>query len=51
MIKNNESLRDVQAVQDQQIIFAPVDTYTNENIITYTEVLNNLADAFEKHSA
>ncbi len=29
---------------------APADTYVNESIITYTEILNALADAFEKQS-
>ena len=51
VIAKNEALRNVTAVKDKQTLFAPADTYTNENIITYTEVLNNLADAFEKHSA
>ncbi len=26
---------------------APNDTYTNESIITYTEIFNSIADAFE----
>ena len=47
LIKDNAALKNVTAVQDSQLVFAPADTYTNENIITYTEVLNAIADAFE----
>ena len=47
LIKDNAALQNVTAVKDGHIITAPEDTYTNENIITYTEVLNQIADAFE----
>ncbi|SDS34832.1 siderophore ABC transporter substrate-binding protein [Corynebacterium timonense] len=40
-------LQNVPAVQNGQIYVAPNDTYTNESIITYTEILNALAEAFE----
>lgn len=47
VIEENPALANVSAVQDGRIEFAPQDTYTNESIITYTEILNQLADAFE----
>ena len=34
-----------------QTVYAPKDTYTNESIITYTEILNSMADAFEAAKA
>lgn len=47
VIANNEALKNVTALKESQLVFAPADTYTNENIITYTEILNDIADAFE----
>lgn len=47
VIEGSEPLRNVVAIQDGKVVYAPEDTYTNESIITYTEILNDLADAFE----
>lgn len=47
VIEGSDALRNVAAVKDGQIVYAPEDTYTNESIITYTEILNDIADAFE----
>ncbi|QPK79744.1 ABC transporter substrate-binding protein [Corynebacterium lizhenjunii] len=47
LIKDNAALQNVTAVKQGNVVAAPEDTYTNENIITYTEVLNAIADAFE----
>lgn len=47
VIEGSEPLRNVAAIQDGKVVYAPEDTYTNESIITYTEILNDLADAFE----
>lgn len=47
VIDGSEPLKNVTAVQKGQVVYAPQDTYTNESIITYTEILNDLADAFE----
>lgn len=47
LIRDNAALKNVTAVAEDHLVFAPADTYTNENIITYTEVLNSIADAFE----
>lgn len=47
VIKNNAALANVAAVKDGKTLVAPADTYTNESIITYTEILNSIADAFE----
>ena len=50
VIENNAALKNVTAVQKGNIVYAPEDTYTNENIITYTEILNSMADAFKGQS-
>ena len=47
VIEGAAALQNVVAVKDGQVVYAPVDTYTNESIITYTEILNDIADAFE----
>ncbi|MDO4901731.1 siderophore ABC transporter substrate-binding protein [Actinomyces sp.] len=47
VIAGNAALQNVTAVNSKQIVYAPADTYTNESIITYTEILNSIADAFE----
>lgn len=47
VIEESGPLKNVTAIQEGQVVYAPEDTYTNESIITYTEILNGLADAFE----
>ena len=47
MISGNAVLQNVTAISTGQVVYAPNDTYTNESIITYTEIFNSLADAFE----
>jgi iron complex transport system substrate-binding protein len=47
LIAASEALQQVPAVQNDQIVVMPADTYTNEGIQTYTEYLNQLADAFD----
>lgn len=51
VIAGNSALQNVPAVTKGQVIYAPKDTYTNESIITYTEILNSMADAFEAAKA
>ena len=45
VINDNAALQNVTALQNKQVVYAPNDTYTNESIITYTEIFNSLADA------
>ena len=47
LINDNPALQNVTALQDDAVYIAPADTYTNESIITYTEILNGMADLFE----
>ena len=47
VISGNAALQNVTAISTGQVVYAPNDTYTNESIITYTEIFNSLADAFE----
>ena len=47
VINGNAALQNVAALQNKHVVYAPNDTYTNESIITYTEIFNSLADAFE----
>ena len=48
MVEEAAPVKNVTAVKEGKIYYAPEDTYTNESIITYTEILNELADAFEQ---
>ncbi|WP_165165449.1 siderophore ABC transporter substrate-binding protein [Corynebacterium qintianiae] len=47
VIQDSAPLQNVSAVKEDRLYVAPADTYTNESIITYTEILNELADKFE----
>ncbi len=38
VINDNAALQNVTALQNKQVVYAPNDTYTNESIITYTEI-------------
>ncbi|NLT29671.1 MAG: ABC transporter substrate-binding protein [Propionibacterium sp.] len=48
LLANSEALQNVTAVQQEQIVYMPADTYINESIQTYTEFFNSLADAMEQ---
>ncbi|WP_349829103.1 siderophore ABC transporter substrate-binding protein [Brevibacterium litoralis] len=48
LLADSSALQNVTAVQDEAIYYMPQDTYTNESIQTYTEYINQLADAFEE---
>ena len=47
ILTSSEALSKVTAVEDEQIVYMPVDTYTNESIQTYTEFFNAFADSLE----
>lgn len=47
VIAKSEALKNVNAVKEGKLVLAPADTYTNENIITFTEIINSIAEAFE----
>ena len=47
VIEDSAPLQNVTAVKEGQLYIAPADTYTNESIITYTEILNDIAAQFE----
>lgn len=47
VIKRADALKGVPALEKDRVLVAPQDTYINESIETYTEILNSLADAFE----
>ncbi|MCL3777183.1 MULTISPECIES: ABC transporter substrate-binding protein [unclassified Actinomyces] len=46
VIAGNAALQNVTAVASGHIVYAPADTYTNESIITYTEIMDSIAAAF-----
>ncbi|MDO5634109.1 MAG: ABC transporter substrate-binding protein [Micrococcus sp.] len=46
VIENSEALKDVTAVQEDRIVYLPVDFYVAEDIQNYTTLFNRLADAF-----
>ncbi len=47
IISGNAALKNTTAMKEDHVVYAPADTYTNESIITYTVILNQIADAFE----
>lgn len=47
VISQSAALQNVAAVTEGRLVLAPADTYVNESIITYTEILNEIATAFE----
>ena len=47
ILEGSEALAGVTAVKEDNIVYMPADTYTNEGIQTYTEFLNAFADALE----
>lgn len=47
VIENSEALKDLDVIKNDKIYYAPNDTYTNESIITFTEILNGLAETFK----
>ncbi|MDO5065789.1 MAG: ABC transporter substrate-binding protein [Propionibacteriaceae bacterium] len=48
VLADSAALQNVPAVQKQQILYMPKDTYLNEGIQTYTEFFNAIAEAMEK---
>ena len=46
VISGSPALRNITAVTEGQIVYAPNDTYTNESIQTFIELFENLASAF-----
>lgn len=50
VLEGSAALTNVTAVAEEQIVYMPADTYTNEGIQTYTEFFNTFADALESAS-
>jgi iron complex transport system substrate-binding protein len=48
LIKGSEAMKNVPAVQKDQIIYMPTDFYETEDIVAYTGVLNDIATAFDE---
>ena len=46
VISGNAVLQNLTAVSSGKVVYAPQDTYTNESIITYTEIFDLIAEAF-----
>lgn len=46
VIDNAPALQKTKAINEEQVLYAPKDTYTNESIHTFTELFEDLADAF-----
>ncbi|HLR27722.1 MAG TPA: ABC transporter substrate-binding protein [Ruania sp.] len=47
VLEDSPALEDVSAIEQDQIVYMPADTYLNEGIQTYTEYLNSFAEALE----
>ncbi|RBP62600.1 iron complex transport system substrate-binding protein [Alkalibaculum bacchi] len=48
VIDNSPALKNITAVTERKIVYAPEDTYTNESIQTYLELFKDLASALAK---
>lgn len=48
VIENSEALKQVNAIMNQAISYAPADTYVNESIQTHIEILNSMKEIFSK---
>lgn len=48
VIDNSPALQNVTAVSKKQLIYAPNDTYTNESIQTFIELLENIKNSLNK---
>ena len=48
LLKNSDALQKVTAIQQDHLVYFPEDFYLHEDIILYTEFLNDLADHFEQ---
>ncbi|WP_394020184.1 siderophore ABC transporter substrate-binding protein [Anaerococcus cruorum] len=48
VLEASQALKDLDVIKNDKIYYAPNDTYTNESIITYTEIFNGLAELFTK---
>lgn len=45
VIENSPALQNTKAILENNLIYAPDDTYTNESLQTYTKLFNNIAEA------
>ena len=48
VIDHAPALQNTTAVTEEQIVYAPADTYVNESIQTFIEIFNEIANAFTK---
>lgn len=48
VIDKSPALKNITAVTEKKIVYAPADTYTNESIQTYLELFKDLASALAK---
>ena len=48
VIDHSPALQNTTAVSQEQIVYAPNDTYTNESIQTYLELFKNIKNALTK---
>lgn len=51
VISDSPALTNVTAIVNDDVYYAPQDTYTNESIITYAEIFTGLADLFDKSAS
>lgn len=48
VIDNSPALKNIKAVTEGHIVYAPNDTYTNESIQTYKEIFETIAESLSK---
>lgn len=47
VLEKSEALKNIKAIKENKIIYAPNDTYTNESIQTYLKLFDDIAKAFK----
>ena len=48
VIEESDALKELDLIKNNKIYYAPNDTYTNESIVSYTQIFNGLAELFSK---
>lgn len=48
VLEQSEALQNITAIQENQLVYAPNDTYTNESIQTFIEIFNTITEHFNK---
>lgn len=48
VIENSQTLKNTKAIMNKKVLYAPLDTYMNESIETYTELIKDMTKMFKE---